>query len=196
MAIAQVEKTLEHTDPLPVDRGILEGCWNQHAAELQGIAKDMDWLNECIDMRTITLQRLINDANNQLEKSSLPEAKVEFTGISGEKGVEGANENGHTVKSNANGAKISINMKRKTSAGSRKGAEEGATSMLVKEMESRISAFKKLKKSLAKSAMWQLDEMWRVEKAMGKTPGSWGKAGSREAEEGYVVADRKWSKQT
>ena len=196
MAFAHVEKTLEHTDPLPTDRGVLEGRWNQHAAQLQSIAKDMDWLNECIDMRTIVLQRLIRDANDEMEKSAEPEAKVEPTGTGNEKGKETVNEKGYSIKSNGNGAKITMGMKRKTSGGSRKG-EGGMTSMAVKEMELRIMAYMKLKKSLAKSVMWQLDEMWRVERAMGKKPGSWSKAVSEEAEDdGYVVADRKWSKET
>ena len=158
---------LAHTDSLPVERGLLEGRLNQHISQLQGLAKDIEWVNEAIDMKRIVLQRLIRDA------------EVEILSPSGKKKD-----------------KVRKDDKSKAKKGeSSKSVEGKVENMGVKEMDERLSAFMSLKGILRRSVMWQLDEMRRVEKELGPDDVAkskrFGIMQPREFEN--ILSDRKWS---
>ena len=161
---------LAHTDPLPMERGLLEGRLNQHISQLQGLAKDIEWVNEAIDMKKIILQRLIRDA------------EAEVLSPSGKKKE-----------------KVRKDDKAKAKKGeSSKSIEGKVENMGVKEMDERLSAFRKLKGILGRSVLWQLDEMGRVEKELGTDDVAKSKRfGTMEPHEfENILSDRKWSNES
>lgn len=186
--------SLQHTDRLPTDRTLLEGRLNTHVADLQSIARNMDWLNEQIELRVIALQRLERDAKEDAARFAIWDKEIASMQTNAQKAEEAGKRTRVGSEGKGNAAAGSGYIKGEHTPGD----EKTAVNMGIKEMKGRIVAFRKLKKALEKSTMWQLEEMWRVEKAMGKEPGTWMRLGleGEEEEEGEenVLPDRKWSK--
>ena len=161
-----------HSDPLPNDRGQLEGRLNHHISQLQGLAKEVEWVNEAIDMKKIVLQRLLRD----------PEVEVPSPG---------GNVKDKAKKDDKGKSKV----KRSDSS---KSSETELQFTGVMEMNERIAAFRKLKGSLGESVKWQLEEMGRVEKELGYSDTGkskvFGKMEPGEFEN--IPTDRKWSKES
>ena len=70
----QVRPPLPHTDPLPTDRGALEGLLNHHASELKKLADQVESMNEWIEMNGIVVERLLSDVRYNVEKEAADRA--------------------------------------------------------------------------------------------------------------------------
>ena len=70
----QVRPPLPHTNPLPTDRGALEGLLNHHASQLQKLADQVESVNEWIEMNGIVLEKLLSDVRYTLEKEAADRA--------------------------------------------------------------------------------------------------------------------------
>lgn len=129
------------------------------------MALRVDALNEMIDMENIVLARLAREQK---------EAGKKFAEEREGKREEGGGAFGGFRNGNGNGS------------GNGNGKEEGeveeeAPPLVTNEMRNKqmlVAEMKRLRKGMEKSVIWQRDEYWRVERAMGRRG-----VGSRKGEE-------------
>jgi len=122
----------------------LEGRLNHHTSQLQQLADRVERINEWIEMDEIVLRRLAKDAELAAEE---------------EKKHEGERV---TVETKASG----VPQLAFTAPGG--GKEEAPDSNAVVEVRERVKGMKKWRKELERAVVWQREEHWRVEKAMGR----------------------------
>ena len=159
-------------DVLPTDIGQLEVRLNHHTSQLQGLAKEAEWVNETIDMKRIVLQRVRRDAEIEAEGPS----------------------RASSVKDKAKDDKGKNKVTRSDSS---KSAEMGDPCTLIKDIEYRIAAYEMLRVSLWNSIQWQQRELGRVEMlyyAGSVKPKRFGHLEPGKFES--TPTDRKWSKES
>jgi len=161
-----IDASLPHIDALPSTPDGLEGRLNHLASQLQIMALRVDALNEMIDMENIVLARLSREQK---------EAGKKFA-EEGEGGDVRKNGGGE-------GSVVFGGFKNGSGSGREEGeTEEEAPPLVTNEMRNKqmlVAEMRRLRKGMEKSVVWQRDEYWRVERAMGRRG-----VGSRKGEEG------------
>lgn len=128
------------------------------------MALRVDALNEMIDMENIVLARLARE-----QKEAGKKFAEEREGGEGGKREDGGGAFGGFWNGNGNGKEEGE-------------GEEEAPPLVTNEMRNKqmlVAEMKRLRKGMEKSVIWQRDEYWRVERAMGRRG-----VGSRKGEEG------------
>lgn len=148
---------IPHTDPLPTHHQTdLEGLLNHHAGELQRLADRCDFLNEWMDADCVVLERLKRAVRFELE------ALFAVAGAGGEEeqaGAEGVE--GEGVESGEKMVVTKEEMETMTE-------ERYAENCRISELTERVAMIKKWRKELERSVVWQRDEYFRVEIALGR----------------------------
>lgn len=132
------------------------------------MALRVDALNEMIDMENIVLARLARE-----QKEAVGKFAEEREGGDGGKREDGGGAFERFRNGNGSGN------------GNGKGegeVEEEAPPLVTNEMRNKqmlVAEMRRLRKGMEKSVVWQRDEYWRVERAMGRR-----EVGSRKGEEG------------
>ena len=154
---SSIDTSLPHIDPLPNTPDGLEGRLNHLASQLQIMADRVDKLNEMIDMENIVLARLAKEQKEAMKNQGGGGARFE-EGRSAMEGRRGREEE----------------------------EDEEARPLVTNEMRNKqtlVAEMKRLKKGMERSVVWQRDEYWRVERAMGRR-GSLGRKGVDDGEGG------------
>ncbi|MCJ1244833.1 hypothetical protein MMC30_002034 [Trapelia coarctata] len=139
---SSLDASLPHIDALPNTPDGLEGRLNHLASQLQIMADRVDKVNEMIDMENIVLLRLAREQKEALKKQ-------------GEGGGVGFEEGRHGMDTGR----------------AREEEEDEEVPLVTNEMRNKqtlVTEMKRLKKGMEKSVVWQRDEYWRVERAMGR----------------------------
>ncbi|KAL8724588.1 MAG: hypothetical protein Q9166_007864 [cf. Caloplaca sp. 2 TL-2023] len=176
---------LENTDTLPTSHAALEGHLNHHASQLQQLADRVEMLNEWIELDGIVLGRLVRDEGRRVEEgftamkkennAEPPRRNVQFELGPRDAHVVGLKrmslvEKGKRSASLGDVPKIPASSLSRSSSmmmGKRK-EEVLACHQGVREVRERIAEMKRWRKEVEKAVVWQREEYWRVEKAMGK----------------------------
>ena len=160
------DTTLQHTDPLPASPEALEGRLNHLASELQIMATRVDKINEFIDMETIVLSRLAKDEKEAAKKRADEQRARDEQQLRNMKTrrakIWEEPERKYLVPKKSAGSMASLI----TDEGN--GGVGPHVTMEMRNKQELIKEMKRLKKAMEKSVVWQRDEYWRVETAMGR----------------------------
>ena len=139
----------------------------------------VDALNEMIDMENIVLARLTREQKETQQKEALKRA-VE-SGEGSAFGGENGSGNGEAFEDGLRNGMERVRLKEEDSTRE----EVEIVPLMTNEMRNKqmlVAEMKKLKKGMERSVVWQRDEYWRVEKAMGKRGQGSGRKGSVDRE--------------
>lgn len=136
------------------------------------MALRVDALNEMIDMENIVLARLAREQKEAGKKFAEER----------EGGEVGKREDGDAGKKEDGGGAFGGFWNGNGNGKEEGEVEEEAPPLVTNEMRNKqmlVAEMKRLRKGMEKSVIWQRDEYWRVERAMGRRA-----VGSRKGEEG------------
>ena len=179
--------TLTNTDPLPTNPTTLEGRLNHHASQLQKLATRIETVNEWLALDIIVLRRLEKEIDE--ERPDTP-----TTATPQEKGVQNLHPGSELriavptmpVLGNDAGTPrpplLKVNTKRASSYTLPSSHEKTVQTLIAAattpsvnetnnslfEIRTRISSMQRWRRELERAVVWQREECWRVEKALGR----------------------------
>ena len=150
--------SLPQPTKLPPTHPALEGHLNHHASQLQRLADRAEMINEWIDMDGIVLARLKREVERTITTDgAVGSSDKEREGQEGKEGREGKEQGGKEGKEEEERKK-----KKKKMVETHNG---------IREIQERIAGMRRWRKEVERAVVWQREEGWRVEKAMGRGKG-------------------------